>query len=109
MASPKLTNLEDLVNEALRNPDPASRKHILRALQKYFHEDGIFELVHYVSQRDLDPEVRELAADLLDVVTIKLNRLALTKKTEVAPPNDSKLNSTSTSFLTKFWQRVRVG
>lgn len=99
MTSPKLTNVSDLMNEALRNPDPSSRKLILRALQKYFHKDGIFELVHYISQRDNDPEVRELAADLLDVVTIKLNRITTTN------PASTTSTTQKSGFLSKIWKR----
>lgn len=101
MTNPKLTNVADLMNEALRNPDPSSRKHVLRALQRYFHQDGIFELVHYVSQRDADPEVRELAGDLLDVVTIKLNRIAASK-----PPSPVNNQTTKTGFFSKLLKRV---
>lgn len=101
MTSPKLTNVTDLMNEALRNPDPSSRKLVLRALQKYFHKDGIFELVHYVSQRDADPEVRELAADLLDVVTIKLNRMALLDGVSASTGHSAN----KTGFFAKLWKR----
>ena len=100
MTTPKLTNVADLMNEALRNPDPSSRKLVLRALQKYFNRDGIFELVHYVSQRDADPEVRELAADLLDVVTIRLNRI-----TASTPSPSTQNNRQKTGFLSKLWRR----
>lgn len=88
------------MNEALRNPDPSSRKLVLQALKRYFHQDGIFELVHYVSQRDADPEVRELAADLLDVVTIKLNRITASN-----PSPSTKSHRQKTGILSKLWRR----
>lgn len=72
MAAHDKFNVKALADEVLRNPNPGTRKIALQGLSIYMSYERIAELIHYVSQRDSNPEVRETAAKLLAASTTKM-------------------------------------
>lgn len=65
MAAHDRFNVTTLADEVLRNPNPGTRKVALQGLSIYMNYDRIFQLIHYISQRDTNADVRETATKLL--------------------------------------------